>query len=182
MVCVYVFDGFLFVCMSMSVTLLLLVARFFPSTRLWPWVYDLFLFLCPDGIEEFIFCYLCHQTMNQFNRCAAAVSRGFCQFVIGAFFIRITTWSWQKKKAMMEKYSYHWNKVRSLIVCHVHILETTNGPRPRLASLCSSFSDRSKIWPVVYSVLLNKPELPNVFTQYLFHSESNSLRSKADLK
>lgn len=63
-----------------------------------------------------------------------------------------------------------------------HSPETTNDPRVRIDSLCSSFSDRSNIWPVVYSVLLNSPELPSVFTQYLFHSESRSLRSSADLK
>lgn len=55
-------------------------------------------------------------------------------------------------------------------------------PRLKLDSLCSSFSDKSKIWPVVYSALLNKPELPSVFTQYLFHNESKSFRSKDDLK
>lgn len=54
--------------------------------------------------------------------------------------------------------------------------------QPRQASLCSNFSDRSKICPVVYSAFVMRLELLSVFTQYLFHRESNSLLSNDDLK
>lgn len=139
-------------------------------------------FFGSNWVEKFVFGDLSHQTMDEFNWCTATVSCCFCEFIFGTFFIWITTCrKKQTNRNLLKISSTNIDENRKNIQI-IYILETTNGPLPKLVSLCSNFSDKSKICPVVYSVLLNKPELPSVLTQYLFHNESNSFRSKADLK
>lgn len=136
-------------------------------------IHDNSLLLRADRIEQFVLCDLGHETVNEFDRCPATIPGCFGQLVLGALFIRIATCR-----------RFDENKIKNHKRTAKHtdrLLETTNG-RPKLASLCSNFSDKSNIWPVVYSVLLSNPELPSVFTQYLFHSESSNFRSRADLK
>lgn len=61
-------------------------------------IHDRSLLSGSDRIEQFIFCDLCHQSMNEFDGCSATVPSRFCQLVFGAFLVRIAACGEKRKR------------------------------------------------------------------------------------
>lgn len=88
------------------------------------------------AVEQTIFNHLRHESVNDLNCSLAAVFGGLQQLVFRSLFVRISSTHHECPTTCKQSFASFFNR---------QALEFL----PKAASDCSSFSDKSKIWPVV---------------------------------